>query len=133
MLAVAFEGSVNQSSRIRMPGPNPTNGWLSGVQAAARTCGGDVNLGSHSVYLLLLLRAGEFGVYVGLTGLTPEKRVENQMSGHKASRAARKYGIRLLRPFFDHLEGIDYYDARRLERELAGLLRRSGYWVEGGH
>lgn len=133
MLAVAFEGRVNKSLAIAMRMAKPTNGWLSGVQAAARVCGRDVNYGSHSVYLLLLDRDGEFGVYVGLTGLTPEKRFENQKGGHKAARAARRYGVRLLRPFFDHLERIDYYDARQVERELADLLRRSRYWVEGGH
>ena len=44
-----------------------------------------------------------------------------------------EYGVRLLEPFFNHLQNTSRKDAERIEVELATALKRGGYWVEGGH
>jgi hypothetical protein len=116
-------------------GAQPSKKWLAGVQAAAGRYASRSS-DSCSVYLVLLRKPqapDTFGVYVGETSLTPEERFYNHKNGHKPSSHVRKWGVRLLRPFFDHLEGISRVDAQNIERELAESLRHAGYWVEGGH
>lgn len=131
-------GELEQPTTSSHNGDNglePPEEWLSRVQAIALRDGGNRAAGPRSVYLVLLRgprHPDGFGVYVGETGLTPEQRFWNHKNGHKPSRHVRKYGVRLLRPFFDHLQGLSRDDAKRVEKELAKALRAAGYWVEGG-
>lgn len=68
-------------------------------------------------------------VYVGSTGLTPEKRFENHMAGYKSNRFVRRYGLRLLPMLYGEYNPLGYDDACDMEIELARMLREKGYAV----
>lgn len=101
--------------------------------------------GHHSVYVVELNRSAlkddkllaanpnrdhsKPCVYVGMTGLTPEKRFENHKKGHKANRYVRKHGERLLPHFYERFNPMPYEEALRKEAELARELRDRGYAV----
>jgi predicted GIY-YIG superfamily endonuclease len=90
----------------------------------------------HSVYVVYLRNPkgdGKAGYYVGMTGLTPEQRLANHLSGIKAARIVTKYGVRLVPTLYEHLNPLTYQDALRLEGELANSLRKRGFQVFGGH
>ena len=90
----------------------------------------------HSVYVVYLRNPkgdGKAGYYVGMTGLTPEQRLANHLSGIKAARVVTKYGVRLVPTLYEHLNPLTYADALRLEGELASSLRKRGFQVFGGH
>jgi hypothetical protein len=72
-------------------------------------------------------------VYVGLTGLTPKERFANHKAGIKSASVVKRYGIRLLPEFYEHLNPMPYEAAVEMERDLAEDLRRAGYTVTGGH
>ena len=72
-------------------------------------------------------------VYVGLTGLTPEKRFANHKAGIKAASVVKRYGFRLLPELYAHLNPMPYQAAVQMEKDLAEDLRREGYTVTGGH
>ena len=91
--------------------------------------------GQHNVYVALLEGVsgpGSYGVYVGMTGLDPQKRFANHKAGHKASRCVRDFGTAVL-PAALHLRGIPYEDAKRIEAELHQELVRAGMTALGGH
>jgi len=73
------------------------------------------------------------GVYVGMTGLTPEERFANHKQGIKAAWAVTRYGIRLLPELYAHLNPMPYEAAVQMEMDLAEDLRMAGYTVTGGH
>jgi hypothetical protein len=86
-----------------------------------------------SVYVVLLeFGAGEYGLYVGETGLTPEERYLNHKAGHKASKWPRRYGIGLLPALYRHLNPLDWEPATKAEVALAAALGRTGVRVEQG-
>ena len=90
----------------------------------------------HSVYVVYLRNPkgdGKAGYYVGMTGLTPEKRLANHRAGVKSASVVRKYGERLVPVLYEHLNPLTYEDAVRLEMELAASLRKRGFQVFGGH
>ena len=90
----------------------------------------------HSVYVVYLRNPkgdGKAGYYVGMTGLTPDQRLANHLSGIKAARIVTKYGVRLVPTLYEHLNPLTYQDALRLEGELANSLRKRGFQVFGGH
>jgi predicted GIY-YIG superfamily endonuclease len=90
----------------------------------------------HSVYVVFLrnpMGDGKAGYYVGMTGLTPEARLANHLSGIKAARVVTKYGVRLVPTLYEHLNPMTYQDALRMEGELADSLRKRGFQVFGGH
>ena len=90
----------------------------------------------HSVYVVYLRNPkgdGKAGYYVGMTGLTPEQRLQNHLSGIKAARVVTRYGVRLVPTLYEHLNPLTYQDALRLEGELASSLRKRGFQVFGGH
>src|SRR5215204_3102806 len=92
--------------------------------------------GHHSVYVVYLRnpkRDGKAGYYVGMTGLTPEKRFANHKAGIKSAGVVRRFGIRLVPVLYDHLNPMRYADAARMETELADSLRKRGFQVFGGH
>jgi hypothetical protein len=68
-------------------------------------------------------------VYVGMTGLPVEKRFENHLSGHKSSRYAHRYGIKLLPELYEHLNPMTFDDAKLTEKLLADALRKQCYLV----
>ena len=104
----------------------------------------------HSVYVVLLddsiknlarvrklnpLRKSDKPcVYVGMTGLTPERRFENHKKGKKSGKGyVKKYGIKLLPELYDSRNPMTYDEAVIVEEALAKKLRREGYTVVGGH
>ncbi len=103
----------------------------------------------HHVYVVLLEPAvGKFGkvrvgnpdadpkqpcVYVGMTGLTPEKRFANHKAGVKDATLVKQFGIRLLPELYAHLNPMPFAAAAQMEMDLAEDLRRAGYTVTGGH
>jgi hypothetical protein len=77
--------------------------------------------------------SGKPCVYVGMTGLDPADRLINHLTGHKASRFARKYGIRLMPELYEDLNPLTYDEAVVAEAGLARRLREEGFTVVGGH
>ena len=72
-------------------------------------------------------------VYVGMTGLKPEERFANHKAGIKSSSLVKRYGIRLLKNLYEHLNPMPYENAVQMEMDVAEDLRREGYTVTGGH
>ena len=90
----------------------------------------------HVVYVVFLRNPqgdGKAGYYVGMTGLTPEKRFENHKAGIKASSVVRRFGERLVPKLYEHLEPMSYADALAMESQLFEELKARGYRVFGGH
>jgi len=71
-------------------------------------------------------------VYVGMTGLTPEERLEKHKQGIKANRYVQRYGLRLLPELYAYANPMPYEAARDMEVELAIGLREEGYGVWQG-
>jgi len=115
-------------------------GWMSRAERAARglkaTTASAPGAG-HSVYVVLLhdpRRAKPWGLYVGQTSRDPDQRFDQHKKGYKASRAARRFGVRLLPGLVDHLNPLRRWEALELEAALAEEFRAAGVpWVEGGH
>ena len=72
-------------------------------------------------------------VYVGMSGLPPEHRLENHRNGYKSSWVVEKYALRLLPELYRHLNPMPYDAAVQMEKDLAEDLRNEGYMVAGGH
>jgi predicted GIY-YIG superfamily endonuclease len=90
----------------------------------------------HHVYVVFLRNPrgdGKAGYYVGMTGLTPERRLANHKAGIKSAGVVRKHGVRLVPTLYEHLNPMSYQDAVRMEGELANSLRKRGFQVFGGH
>ena len=90
----------------------------------------------HHVYVVYLRNPkgdGRAGYYVGMTGLTPEKRFDNHKSGIKAARIVRRHGERLVPRLYEHLNPMPYPKAKEMEIMLAESLRKRGFLVYGGH
>jgi len=68
-------------------------------------------------------------LYVGATGLSPEKRFENHREGYKANRYVQRYGRRLRPELYEEYNPLSYEDAQEMEHELAAMLREKGYAV----
>lgn len=68
-------------------------------------------------------------LYVGLTGLSPEKRFENHKDNYKASRWVRDFGTTLLPRFYEPLNKMSYERADDVEEILAEFLRDKGHAV----
>jgi predicted GIY-YIG superfamily endonuclease len=71
-------------------------------------------------------------VYVGMTGLTPEKRFEKHKAGIQANKYVKLYGVRLLADLYRPYNPMPYEGAREMEVELAVALREQGYGVWQG-
>ncbi len=64
---------------------------------------------NHSVYVILLQNptgTGRWGLYVGQTSRDPDLRFDQHKAGYKASRAVRRFGVRLLPHLVDHLNSV---------------------------
>jgi len=68
-------------------------------------------------------------VYVGCTGLTPEKRFEKHKAGIQANSYVQRYGLRLLPKLYAYANPMPYDTARDMEVELAIALQAEGYAV----
>jgi predicted GIY-YIG superfamily endonuclease len=92
--------------------------------------------GHHSVYVVYLRNPrgdGNAAYYVGMTGLSPERRFENHKNGVKAAGVVRRFGERLVPRLYAHLNPMPYARAVDMEVFLAESLRRRGFVVYGGH
>jgi hypothetical protein len=69
------------------------------------------------------------GLYVGMTGLTPDERFANHKEGHKANRFVRDHGKDLRRKLYEQLNPMTYEKAKKAEVELANRLRAKGHAV----
>ena len=68
-------------------------------------------------------------VYVGCTGLTPEKRFAKHKAGIRANSYVQRYGLRLLPALYAYANPMPYDAARDMEVELAIALQEDGYAV----
>ena len=87
----------------------------------------------YVVYLRNPTGDGRAGYYVGMTGLTPERRFENHKRGVKSARVVRRFGERLVPRLYQHLNPMPFGRAKDMEAMLADSLRKRGYRVYGGH
>ncbi|HEX9728771.1 MAG TPA: hypothetical protein VGA37_09735 [Gemmatimonadales bacterium] len=74
-------------------------------------------------------RAGKPCVYVGMTGLAPERRFANHKRGYKANRYVRDYGWHLRPDLYPDGSPFSYREAQSVERDVARELRAIGYAV----
>jgi hypothetical protein len=68
-------------------------------------------------------------VYVGMTGLDPDVRLDRHKAGVQANRFVLLYGLRLLPQLYAFYNPMPYDAARDMEVELAIGLRGAGYAV----
>jgi hypothetical protein len=68
-------------------------------------------------------------VYVGCTGLTPEKRFAKHKAGIRANSYVQRFGLRLLPRLYAYANPMPYEAARDMEVELAIALQEEGYAV----
>jgi hypothetical protein len=61
-----------------------------------------------------------------------EHRFESHKHGYKSAWTVKKYGIRLLSDFYEHLNPMPFGAAARMEKDLAEDLRVQGCTVTGG-
>ena len=91
----------------------------------------------HSVYVILLhdpAGAGRWGLYIGQTSRDPDLRFDQHKAGFKASRAVKRFGVRLLPDLVDHLNPMKGWESLEIEAALADAFRNAGIsWIEGGH
>ncbi len=99
----------------------------------------------HHVYVVLLddrvwnepsfrranpdYQLGKPFVYVGMTGLDPDRRFDRHKAGVQANRFVTDYGERLLPQLYEVYNPMPYEAAREMEVELAIGLREAGYGV----
>jgi hypothetical protein len=102
----------------------------------------------HSVYVIELSRTvtlepkfrranpgyveGKPCVYVGMTGLSPDVRLDKHKAGIQSNRFARDYGLRLLPELYECYNPMPYRAAAEMEVELGIALRERGYGVWQG-
>lgn len=87
---------------------------------------------SHIYVVLLEYEEAEYGLYVGMTGRSPEERYRQHKAGYKSSKWPRRYGIGLLPALYKHLNPLDRDPAELAEVELAVALRSTGLRVHQG-
>src|SRR5260370_8219154 len=66
-------------------------------------------------------------VYVGMTGLPVDHRFENHKNGYKSAWVVRKYGLRLMPQFYEHLNPMPYDAAAKREKEMAEDMQHTSY------
>ena len=74
-------------------------------------------------------QTGKPCVYVGMTGLDPDVRLDKHKAGIQANRYVQVYGLRLLPALYALYNPLTYDEARSLEVELGIDLREGGYGV----
>ncbi|HRD94775.1 MAG TPA: hypothetical protein PLA97_00035 [Rubrivivax sp.] len=68
-------------------------------------------------------------VYVGMTGLDPDLRLDKHKAGIQANRFVMQYGLRLLPALYEVYNPMPYRAACEMEVELAIGLREAGLGV----
>ena len=68
-------------------------------------------------------------VYVGMTGLDPDLRLDKHKAGIQSNAYVRKFGLRLLPALYAIYNPMPYEGARDMEVELGIALREAGYGV----
>ncbi len=68
-------------------------------------------------------------VYVGMTGLDPDRRFDKHKAGIQSNRYVRDFGLRLLPQLYQMYNPMPYEGARDMEVELGIDLREAGYGV----
>lgn len=68
-------------------------------------------------------------VYVGMTGLDPDRRFDKHKAGIQANRFVYQYGLRLLPELYEMYNPMPYQAACEMEVELAIGLREAGFGV----
>lgn len=118
----------------------PDRDWMNKAARTARSLSATTvgaARASHSVYVILLhnpARPDPWGLYVGQTSRDPDLRFDQHKDGYKASRAVKRFGVRLVPELVEHLNPMHGWEAVELEAALADALRSVGItWVEGGH
>jgi hypothetical protein len=93
--------------------------------------------GRHNIYLVLLdysdSRAEPYGVYVGMSHYSPERRFDQHKAGIRAAGSVLRRGLEVLTGPTQHLQHIARAEAGRIEEQLAEALRAAGLFVQGGH
>ena len=74
-------------------------------------------------------RLGMPFVYVGMTGLDPDRRFDRHKAGIQANVLVRDHGLRLLPKLYEAFNPMPYRGACDMEVELAIALREAGYGV----
>lgn len=77
-------------------------------------------------------RLGKPFVYVGMTGLDPDVRMDKHKAGIQANLFVQRYGVRLLPALYERYNPMSYRDAQAMEVELGIYLRACGYGVWQG-
>ena len=100
--------------------------------------------GHHSIYAIELDRAvwknrafrernpgGAAGgcLYIGVTGLAPEKRFQRHRAGTQSGRFVRSHGLRLRLDLVEGFSRLPYRIAASMEPKLAAWLRAQGFAV----
>ena len=68
-------------------------------------------------------------VYVGMTGLDPDRRFDKHKAGIQANAYVTKYGLRLLPDLYEGFNPMRYEDAVEREIEIGIDLRSAGFGV----
>jgi hypothetical protein len=68
-------------------------------------------------------------LYVGMTGLPPEERLQKHLRGEKDAWFVQRYGRRLLPDLYRHFNPMPYELAKVMEPELARQLKALGHGV----
>ena len=112
----------------------PIEWWEFAVQAS-QSIQKDTR-GRHHVYVVLLdgyQNGSRYGLYVGESRYTPERRYDNHKTGNHASRHVLRKGVCLLSDLFKHLNPLTREEAKRIEVRLAEAFKAAGIRTEGGH
>ena len=110
--------------------------WLEGAYEVARRFRTTTE-GSRNIYVVLLARDGgdgvEFGLYVGMTSLSPEERFQQHRDGYKSSKYVHSFGVCVMPRLYSKLADMSYSEAMKIEADLAEAFQEAGIWTEGGH
>jgi predicted GIY-YIG superfamily endonuclease len=68
-------------------------------------------------------------LYIGMTGLTPEKRFARHRAGTQSGRYVREYGVRLRLDLVEGFSRLPFPIAAFMESKLAAWLRAQGFGV----
>jgi predicted GIY-YIG superfamily endonuclease len=68
-------------------------------------------------------------LYIGMTGLTPEKRFARHRAGTQSGRYVREYGVRMRLDLVEGFSRLPFPIAAFMESKLAAWLRAQGFGV----
>ncbi len=115
-------------------GLQPIEWWEQALQASRQIR--KTSSGNHHLYVVLLdgyAAGSRYGLYVGESRYTPERRFEHHKGGRHASRHVLRKGLCLLPELYRHLNPLSRAEAKALEPRLAEAFRQVGIRTEGGH